>query len=60
MCRSMVAMMDVNKSGKLGLEEFKTLMCEIAKWRVSFCTLLCSNYEASQIFYFKILNFWIL
>ncbi|XP_070491582.1 calpain-A-like [Chironomus tepperi] len=36
MCRSMVAMMDVNRSGKLGLEEFKTLMCEIAKWRAVF------------------------
>ncbi|KAL7037834.1 hypothetical protein ACKWTF_009373 [Chironomus riparius] len=35
MCRSMVAMMDVNRSGKLGLEEFKTLLCEISKWRVS-------------------------
>lgn len=34
MCRSMVAMMDVNRSGKLGLEEFKTLLCEIAKWKV--------------------------
>lgn len=30
----MVAMLDVDHSGKLGLEEFKTLLNDIAKWKV--------------------------
>ena len=34
-CRSMIAMLDVDHSGKLGLEEFKTLLNDIAKWKVS-------------------------
>lgn len=34
-CRSMVAMMDVDHSGKLGYEEFKTLWTDIRHWRVS-------------------------
>lgn len=34
-CRSMVAMLDTDHSGKLGLEEFKTLLNDIAKWKVS-------------------------
>lgn len=33
-CRSMVAMLDIDHSGKLGLEEFKTLLNDIAKWKV--------------------------
>lgn len=33
-CRSMVAMLDVDHSGKLGFEEFKTLWNDIRKWRV--------------------------
>lgn len=34
-CRSMVAMLDVDHSGKLGLDEFKSLLNDIAKWKVS-------------------------
>jgi hypothetical protein len=34
-CRSMVAMLDTDHSGKLGMEEFKTLLNDIAKWKVS-------------------------
>lgn len=32
----MVAMMDVDSSGKLGFEEFKTLLTDIAKWKAVF------------------------
>lgn len=32
----MVAMMDVDGSGKLGFEEFKTLLADIAKWKAVF------------------------
>ncbi|XP_055947556.1 calpain-A-like isoform X5 [Argiope bruennichi] len=32
-CRSMVAMMDVDRSGKLGLEEFKNLWADIRTWK---------------------------
>lgn len=32
-CRSMVAMLDVDASGKLGFEEFKQLLTDIAKWK---------------------------
>nr|NP_001286613.1 Calpain-A, isoform D [Drosophila melanogaster]AHN56408.1 Calpain-A, isoform D [Drosophila melanogaster] len=35
-CRSMVAMLDADKSGKLGFEEFETLLSEIAKWKAIF------------------------
>lgn len=35
-CRSMVAMLDVDQSGKLGLEEFQTLLNDIAKWKAVF------------------------
>lgn len=35
-CRSMVAMLDVDQSGKLGFEEFKTLLNDIAKWKAVF------------------------
>lgn len=35
-CRSMVAMLDVDHSGKLGIDEFKKLMLDIAKWRTVF------------------------
>lgn len=33
-CRSMVAMLDVDHSGKLGFEEFRQLWTDIKKWRV--------------------------
>lgn len=32
-CRSMVAMLDVDHSGKLGLHEFRKLMADINNWR---------------------------
>jgi len=35
-CRSMVAMMDVDKSGKLGYEEFKKQWVELRKWKKIF------------------------
>ncbi|EDW31503.1 GL10930 [Drosophila persimilis] len=35
-CRSMVAMLDADKSGKLGFEEFETLLSDIAKWKAIF------------------------
>ncbi|CRK97524.1 CLUMA_CG010913, isoform A [Clunio marinus] len=35
-CRSMVAMLDTDHSGKLGLEEFKSLLNDIAKWKAVF------------------------
>lgn len=35
-CRSMVAMLDVDSSGKLGFEEFQTLLTDIAKWKAVF------------------------
>ncbi|XP_057319385.1 calpain-A isoform X4 [Microplitis mediator] len=35
-CRSMVAMMDTDHSGKLGFEEFKTLWNDIKSWRAVF------------------------
>lgn len=37
-CRSMVAMLDVDRTGKLDLHEFEKLMMEIAKWRTVFKT----------------------
>ncbi|XP_069668678.1 calpain-A isoform X9 [Periplaneta americana] len=35
-CRSMVAMMDVDRSGKLGFEEFKALWLDIRHWKAVF------------------------
>ena len=35
MCRSMIAMLDVDRSGKLGAEEFKILWLDIQTWKVS-------------------------
>ncbi|XP_012250974.2 calpain-A isoform X2 [Athalia rosae] len=35
-CRSMVAMLDTDHSGKLGFEEFKTLWNDIRNWRAVF------------------------
>lgn len=34
-CRSMVAMLDFDRSGKLGFEEFKELWKSIRNWKVS-------------------------
>ena len=52
-CRSMIKMLDFNNSGKLGIEEFKKLIFEIAKWKVNwsfidyFClTLIFQNSQA--------------
>lgn len=33
-CRSMVAMLDKDQSGKLDFEQFKTLLNDIAMWKV--------------------------
>jgi len=33
-CRSMIAMMDWDRSGKLGFEEFKSLWIDIRQWKV--------------------------
>lgn len=33
-CRSMIAMLDSDHSGKLGLEEFKKLWSDILTWKV--------------------------
>lgn len=35
-CRSMIAMMDKDHTGKLGFEEFKALWMDVRNWRVSF------------------------
>nr|XP_029708156.1 calpain-A-like isoform X2 [Aedes albopictus] len=35
-CRSMVAMLDTDQSGKLGFEEFQTLLTDISKWKAVF------------------------
>ncbi|XP_055589787.1 calpain-B-like isoform X7 [Uranotaenia lowii] len=35
-CRSMVAMLDTDQSGKLGFDEFQTLLTDIAKWKAVF------------------------
>lgn len=37
-CRSMVAMLDIDQSGKLGLGEFQHLMIDLAKWKAIFKT----------------------
>lgn len=42
----MVAMLDVDHSGKLGFEEFRTLWNDIRKWRVrQFIAINCSQFE---------------
>lgn len=35
-CRSMVAMLDADRSGKLGFEEFKSLWSDIRDWKVTY------------------------
>ncbi|XP_037918203.1 calpain-A isoform X4 [Hermetia illucens] len=42
-CRSMVAMMDVDQSGKLGFEEFRVLLNDIAHWKAVFKSYDRSN-----------------
>jgi hypothetical protein len=49
-CRSMVAMLDTDHSGKLGLEEFKSLLNDIAKWKVSFYFNALINQRLMQVF----------
>jgi len=49
-CRSMVKMLDSNQSGKLGLEEFKKLMYEIAKWKVIWIYFLILEHQRFSSF----------
>jgi hypothetical protein len=49
----MIAMMDVDRSGKLGLEEFKILWTDVRNWRVSFFYLCCPS-ATNQISSIKI------
>lgn len=39
----MVAMLDADKSGKLGFEEFEALLSDIAKWKAIFKTYDTEN-----------------
>jgi len=47
-CRSMIAMMDWDRSGKLGFEEFKSLWIDIRHWKV-----IANNKYKLLIFYVK-------
>ncbi|KAK9299937.1 hypothetical protein QLX08_007169 [Tetragonisca angustula] len=51
-CRSMVAMLDTDHSGKLGFEEFKTLWNDIRKWRAVF--KLYDKNESGQLSAFEL------
>jgi len=42
-CRSMIAMMDWDRSGKLGFEEFKSLWIDIRQWKVITLNLLVNT-----------------
>lgn len=44
-CRSMVAMLDLDHSGKLGFEEFKCLWNDIRNWRVSGRLIFSFNFN---------------
>lgn len=46
-CRSMIAMMDWDRSGKLGFEEFKRLWIDIRQWKV--ITLINHIFEVETI-----------
>jgi hypothetical protein len=52
-CRSMVAMLDLDRSGKLELEEFKLLFSEIMRWKVQlmavFSTIQYYSYFLSTL-----------
>ncbi|KAK1117954.1 hypothetical protein K0M31_015621 [Melipona bicolor] len=51
-CRSMVAMLDTDHSGKLGFEEFKTLWNDIRRWRAVF--KLYDKNESGQLSAFEL------
>jgi hypothetical protein len=40
-CRSMIAMLDSDHSGKLGFEEFKKLWSDIQTWKVRLFKFCC-------------------
>lgn len=40
-CRGMVALLDTDRSGKLGYEEFKILWMDIRNWKVSCVHVRC-------------------
>jgi calpain, invertebrate len=42
-CRSLIALMDVDQSGKLGFDEFKTLWQDLRLWKIAF-----KKYDADQ------------
>lgn len=46
-CRSMVAMQDKDQSGKLDFEQFKSLLNDIAMWKVKEKCLL--SYEIFDV-----------
>ncbi|MEE6515955.1 hypothetical protein FKM82_025130 [Ascaphus truei] len=48
-CRSMVAVMDSDSTGKLGFEEFKYLWNNIKKWQ-GWCALIIINTVSFQVF----------
>lgn len=50
-CRSMVAMLDTDRSGKLGFEEFKVLWTDIRDWKVNFYNYNCTS-SLILMFYF--------
>lgn len=53
-CRSMVAMLDTDKSGKLGFEEFEALLTDIAKWKAVFKNY--DEYRTGRIDGFQLRN----